>query len=115
MVFRFGLSVNDLSRFPISDSDLACRNLRGDQLQGDLVGIVEQNQGYAQTLILVNLMLVNLYSFLVIAFDRGGVTTCKFARIIFLFLPYLPIPTRTLNEGVKPQLFGPEVFKKRKT
>ena len=40
----------------------------------------------------------------------GGVTTSKFDRILPLCLPYLPTTTRTRNEGVRPYLFGPEVF-----
>jgi len=52
--------------------------------------------------ILVTLVLVKLFSFWIIAFRGGGVTTCKFVRIPPLDLPYLPIPTRSRNEGVRP-------------
>ena len=57
---------------------------------------------YAQTFICVNLILFKLFSCLVITFQGGGVTTCKFDRILPLDLLYLPIPTRTRNEGVRP-------------
>ena len=68
---------------------------------------------YAQTSPLVNLILVEPFSFLIITFQVGGVTTCKFVRIIPLFLPYLPIPTRTHNEGVRRQFVSPEAFKQK--
>ena len=70
---------------------------------------------YAQMLILVRFILVKLLSVFVITFDRGGVTTCKFDIIIPLLLPYLPIPTRTRNEGGRLQFLSPEVFKKKLT
>ena len=38
----------------------------------------------------------------VITFEVGGVTKCKFDRIIPLFLPYLTIPNMTHGEGVRP-------------
>ena len=38
---------------------------------------------------------------LVITVQSGGVTTCKLVRIIALFLLYLPIPTRSGNEGFR--------------
>ena len=53
-------------------------------------------------LILVNLILVRVFDFLLMTFQGGGVTTRKFVRIIPLVLLYLPIPTRTRNEGVRP-------------
>ena len=49
-----------------------------------------------------NLILVIFLNFGIIAVRGGGVTTCKFDRIISLFLPHLPITTRTRNEGVRP-------------
>ena len=57
---------------------------------------------YAQTLITINSILVRSFNILGITVHRGGVTTCKFERMIPLFLLCLPIPTRTRNEGVKP-------------
>ena len=58
-------------------------------------------------------LVVKLFMCLVIILRGGGVTTCNFDRMIPLFLPYLPVPTRTRNEGVRPQLFSPEVFRKK--
>ena len=57
-------------------------------------------------------MLVKVFGCLVITFHRGGVTTCNFDRILPLSLPYLPIPTRTRNEGIRPRFFIPKVVKK---
>ena len=68
---------------------------------------------YAQTLILVYLIIVKSSSCLVITFQGGGVTTCKFDRIIPLILRYPPIRTMSRNEEVRPQVFSPEVFKKK--
>ena len=57
--------------------------------------------------ILVNLILVNILFFFVTTFQDGGVTTCKMNIIVLLFLFYLPIPTRSGNEGVKTLAFQP--------
>ena len=45
---------------------------------------------------------LKLISFLIITFQGGGVTTCKLDKILPLFLLYLPIPTRTRSEGIRP-------------
>ena len=50
---------------------------------------------------LVNLILVKLFSVLLVIVQVGRVTTCKLDRIIPLFLLYIPIPTRTRNEDVR--------------
>ena len=57
---------------------------------------------YAQALELVDSMLINTFSFMVITFQGGGVTTCKFVRILPVFLLDLPVPTRSRNEGARP-------------
>ena len=67
----------------------------------------------ADTVILVNLILVKLSSFFVITFHRGIITACKFDRILPLDTLYLPIPIRTRNEGVRPWFINPEVFSKQ--
>ena len=72
-------------------------------------------QSWAKTLLLVNSILVKLFSFLVIAVQGGGVTICKFDRLVPLFLPYLAIPTRTRNEGVRTWFFGPRLFEEQIT
>ena len=57
-----------------------------------------------------HIVVVELFSCLVMTFERGGVTTCKFVRILPLFLLCLPTPTRTRNEGARPYFDGPEGF-----
>ena len=54
---------------------------------------------YAQTSILVHFIWVTLFSFLVMTFQGGGVTSCKFGKITPRL--YLPIPSRTRNEGIR--------------
>ena len=68
---------------------------------------------YAQTLILVDLVGDKLFSCLDIISPCGGVTTGNFDRIIPLFVLYLPTPTRTRHECVRPKLFSPEFVKKK--
>ena len=55
---------------------------------------------HAQTLILVDEILVQVFSRLVMTFPGGGVTTCKFDRTLPPFIPHLHLPTRTCNECV---------------
>ena len=57
---------------------------------------------YAQTLVPVKLIIVNVFSVLVITFQDGGVMTCKVGMLSPLVLLYLPMPTRTCNEGARP-------------
>ena len=61
----------------------------------------------------MKLILVNVFSCLIMTSQGGGVTTCNFVRIIPLSLPYLPIPIRTHNEGVRLYVFSSKVFKNK--
>ena len=54
-----------------------------------------------------------LCSCLIMTFHHTRITTCKIGRVIPLDVLYLPIHTRTCNEGVRILLFSPEVFKER--
>ena len=67
---------------------------------------------YAQPLILVSLIVVNVFDLLIITFQGDEVTTCKCDRIVPLDLLYLPTTTRTRNEGMRRKLVSPEVVKK---
>ena len=71
------------------------------------------SRGYAQTLILVNSTHVKSISRLVITSYCVGATAWKFDRLVHLCLLYLPIPIRTRNVSYRPQMFSPEVFKKK--
>ena len=51
---------------------------------------------------------------MIIIFHLGGVTTWKNVIVLPLFLLYLPVPTRSRNEGVRPWFFSPE-FVQNKT
>ena len=68
---------------------------------------------YAQTLILVSLILVNLSGFLVMTSRGVGVTTWKFVRMFLLCLLYLPTPIRAHFIINRPQFFRPKVFKNK--
>ena len=57
---------------------------------------------YAHNEIIVAFLVVKSFRCLVIASRGGGVATFKFDRIIPLLLPWLPIPTRTRNAGIRP-------------
>ena len=57
-------------------------------------------------------MIVEIFSCWVITVQGGGVTTCKFDRVLPLFLLYLPITIRSRNEGIRSSFFSPLVFKK---
>ena len=50
---------------------------------------------------------------LVITSWGGGVTSWKLVRFVLLCILYLPVPTRSRSEGVRPKCFSPEVFKKK--
>ena len=63
-------------------------------MNDDLPFCIEALASYAQTLILVKLILVKLISCLVITSYGAGVSGSKFGRIFLLGLLYLPIPTR---------------------
>ena len=55
---------------------------------------------YPQIEIVVALLAGDIISCLIITWQGGGGTTWTFVRHALLFILYLPIPTRTLNEGV---------------
>ena len=57
-------------------------------------------------------MIMKLISFGVVTFDGVGVTIYKFDRIIPPFLPYLPIPTRSRNAGIRPKCLAPKCSRK---
>ena len=59
-------------------------------------------QIYTETLLLVNVVFVNIFSCLVTTFQGGGVTTRKFDRMIPPFFLYLPLRTKSHNEGIRP-------------
>ena len=52
--------------------------------------------------LVVTFLAVNIFSFLILIFRGGGVTTCTFDRIFLLSILYLPTPIRTRNMSKRP-------------
>ena len=67
---------------------------------------------YAQTFIIVSIILVKLFSLLVISSQGVGVTTWESGRIFLLCLLYLPIPIRGQRSSNRPQFVSPKIFEK---
>ena len=72
------------------------------------------SNNYAPMLIVVAFLVVNIFSFLIIASWGAWVKRWTIGRIFLLGFLYLPIPTRTLNSSNKPQFLTPEILRKHR-
>ena len=89
MFRKYWLSL-DLFR-PPSVSRPCCRKWFAESFQTDNTTEIYR---YAQSLVLVNLILVKLISCLVISYHSEGVSSGKLVRHTILCLLHLPIPSR---------------------